>query len=247
MRYHPTRNSAAWHLLAQVGTWHTALSGRDTARGETRARPGCYARPEQRFRPMRYHPTRIFSARCFGNRGCGQLDRTMLIEVSMAGEPSALGDRRCGPLYGSSGTADSLSANVAVRRQLRPWLRCTNIRTAGGATTTPGSTLAQVRRLCGGRQARILRVGLQLRPWLRCINIRTTAEATTTLASTVTQAALRRFGNRECQLCGTTGGSPLRAWPASTLAQVRRLCGDRQARTLRVSGATMLWFDRVVA
>jgi hypothetical protein len=61
---------------------------------------------------------------------------------------------RCGPLYGSSGTADSLSANVAVGRQLRAWLRCTNIRTTAGATTTPASTLAQVRRLCGDRQLR---------------------------------------------------------------------------------------------
>jgi hypothetical protein len=81
-------------------------------------------------------------------------------------------NRRCGPLYGSSGAADSLSANVAVGRQLRAWLRCTKIGTTAGATTTP--------------------------------------------ASTVTQAALRRFGNREC--CGRV--------PASSLAQERRLCAD---------------------
>jgi|GEM_PF-4743038 len=185
MRYHPTRNSAAWHLLAQVGTWHTALSGRDTARGETRARPGCYARAEQRFRPMWYHPTRIFSARCFGKRGCGQLDRTMLIEVSMAGEPSAsaIGDvgrfttarglrtrqARMLPSGASfdlgSGAQTSAQPVEPRQRQLRAWLRCTNIRTTGGASTTPASTLAQVRRLCGDRQARISRASSATMLW----------------------------------------------------------------------------------
>jgi len=104
-------------------------------------------------------------------------------------EPNAscLGNLRCGPLYGSSGTADSPSANLAVGCQLRSWLRCTNIRTTAGATTTPALTLAQVRRLCGNRQPPMLRSGAsfepgsgaqtsaqlpkprqrQLRPWLR--------------------------------------------------------------------------------
>jgi hypothetical protein len=71
--------------------------------------------------------------------------------------------------------------------------------------------------------------GCQLRPWLtlRRTNIRTTAEATTTPASTVTQAALRRSAS--ANVAGRAA--------ASTLAQVRRLRGDRQARMLR-SGAS---------
>jgi hypothetical protein len=180
MRYHPTRNSAAWHLLAQVGTWHTALSGRDTARGETRARPGCYARAEQRFRPMRYHPTRIFSARCFGKRGCGQLDRTMLIEVSMAGEPSvsAIGDAghfraarlcgdrqarilRVGSFVVRPGTADSLSANLVA-----------------GASFDLGSGAQTSAQLPEPRQAQSCGSGCSFDPGSG-------------------EAALRRFGNRE--------------------------------------------------
>ena len=158
MRYHPTRNSAAWHLLAQVGTWHTALSGRDTARGETRARPGCYARAEQRFRPMWYHPTRIFSARCFGKRGCGQLDRTMLIEVSMAGEPSAsaIGD------VGRFTTARGLRTRQA---RMLPSGASFDLGSRSGAQTSAQlpeprrrRLRPSLRRLCGDRQARISRV-----------------------------------------------------------------------------------------
>jgi hypothetical protein len=67
---------------------------------------------------------------------------------------------RCGPLYGSSGTADSLSANLAAgasfepgsgaqtsaqlpeprQRQLRPWLR------QGGCDDSPAANLASERR-----------------------------------------------------------------------------------------------------
>ena len=72
-------------------------------------------------------------------------------------------NRRCGPLYGSLGTADSLSANVAVGRQLRAWPRGTNIRTTGGATTTPATTVTQAalrrftnRESCGRASASTL-------------------------------------------------------------------------------------------
>jgi hypothetical protein len=52
------------------------------------------------------------------------------------------------PGSGEAALRRSASANVAVGCQLRAWLRCTNIRTTGGAMTTPASTVAQVRRLC---------------------------------------------------------------------------------------------------
>ncbi len=124
--------------------------------------------------------------------------------------------RRCAPLRGRPGTADSLSANVAVGHQLRAWLRCTNIRTTGGATTTPASTVAHAQAALRRSASANVAVGCQLRAWLRCTNIRTTAGATTTPATTVTQAALRRSAS--ANLAGRAA--------ASTLAQVRRLCGD---------------------
>jgi hypothetical protein len=143
------------------------------------------------------------------------------------------------PGSGEAALRRSATANLAVRRQLRSW--------------------PTLNRLCADSPTANLAVGRQLRAWLRCTNIRTTAGATTTPASTVTQAALRRFTNRE-----SCGGSQLRPWLtlrctnirttagatttlATSLAQVRRLCGDRQARISRASGATMLWFHRVVA
>jgi hypothetical protein len=142
-------------------------------------------------------------------------------------------------------------------------LRRTNIRTTGGATTTPATTVTQAalqqlamwaalsqlgncglakRESCGSGcsfdpgsgEAPLRRFanrescgGCQLRSWLRCTNIRTTAGATTTPASTVTQAALRRSAS--ANLAGRAA--------ASTLAQVRRLCGDSLSANL-VAGAS---------
>jgi hypothetical protein len=95
--------------------------------------------------------------------------------------------------------------------------RRANIRTTGGATTTPadpGSGEAALRRSASANVA----VGCQLRAWLRCTNIRTTGGATTTPASTVAQVRRLCADSPTANLVGRAA--------ASSLAQVRRLCAD---------------------